>query len=178
MTSTDKDSILDEHVVPTSQRQLIRYKQHIHQENERRAHREKLAAMANEMNERDNLLQSDSNKQSIESGQGMQETKNITNKSKKMAPAEAEIVNDELNFGSSMRRFREPKKTKNFGFLGQMIQFDRGTNLLGSMTTGSEALQNSGIINKKQCEKCGAFVYFDETGSNTIVEPKESKHSF
>lgn len=96
--------------------QLIKYKQQIHMENDRRIHREQLAALAKSQREKEQFIRSDIEQQNMDEISSPIETKidvKLSHKSSVVKSKEEEdILNDENVFQPRKQRDRIRQKTK------------------------------------------------------------------
>ncbi|CAF2986392.1 unnamed protein product [Rotaria sp. Silwood2] len=153
--------------------QLIKYKQHIRDENDRRQHREKLAAIAKQARDREQILQSDTStkpdelqqKQRSNDDSGLpqnvsekSDTK-LIHKSFVKSKEEEEILNDENIFQPRRERNRERPRNRlatprtNAPYTRQQF--------MGRGNTNSMSLIPSDGI----CKVCGSIINNDENPS-------------
>ncbi|CAF2583536.1 unnamed protein product [Rotaria sp. Silwood2] len=153
--------------------QLIKYKQHIRDENDRRQHREKLAAIAKQARDREQILQSDTStkpdefqqKQRSNDDSGLpqnvsekSDTK-LIHKSFVKSKEEEEILNDENIFQPRRERNRERPRNRlatprtNAPYTRQQF--------MGRGDTNSMSLIPSDGI----CKVCGSIINNDENPS-------------
>ena len=113
--------------------QLIKYKQQIRTENDRRLHREKLAEVAKTQREKEDIFQSDLSLKSeeiqqqnlIDGESQIVPSTNLSNKPIIKSKEEEEILNDENQFQSRQNRYRErPRYKSSTPYMREMKKSD------------------------------------------------------
>ena len=168
--------------------QLIRYKQQIRLENDRRLHREKLAELAQQVGAEEKLLQTNEAPTVIDNRREVKHAKSThmnaddelhLNQMKmfaksRLAPLEKELLDDEMNFDSTLRREKTiMRKLQNPLALSSTLSL--GQHVLESTIARRNSIFGAlPIIRMLTCQNCGSTINVDQ---NDQPEMKNCKFS-